>query len=318
MAGGQQTQTPATASPPKVPTRGPSEASSSPGPTVPSEGTAWINPAPPVPSISPPLAYPTTRAEPASRVEELLGGAASLVAQGNLSKAMESYNEALRIAPHYAEAYRQRALTLLRLGDRVRAQADYARFLELDPQSRNRVHEEIQLFEESGYARVGEAVGPPYGAASLGAVAAPGVAVIAASQFQPAQQADMDYVMAREAFLSGNYQGAFRWAQWADEAMPQVRIHALKAQILFAQGAYRGAAAEARAAAAMGPLVDWTTLYGYYDYRMPQYQPTVSRAGRVRAAEPVVGRRAFPVGLRAFDLGSGGAGARPTSDRRRA
>ena len=231
---------------------------------------------------------------------------------------MESYNEALRIAPQYAEAYRQRALTLLRLGDRVRAQADYARFLELDPQSRARVHEEIQLFEGSGYARVGEAVGPPYGAVSLGAVAGPGVAVTAASQFLPARQADMDYTMAREAFLSGDYQGAFRWAQWADEAMPQARIHALKAQILFAQGAYRGAAAEARAAAAMGPVVDWTTLYGYYDYRTAPVQPAVSRAGGIRAAEPVVGRRAFPAGLRAFDPGTGGAGACPTGDCRRA
>ena len=44
------------------------------------------------------------------------------------------------------------------------------------------------------------------------------------------------------------------------------------AQILFAQCAYRGAAAEARTAASMGPLIDWTTLYGYYDYRMPQYR----------------------------------------------
>ena len=219
-------------------------------------GPGMINPAPPVASVSPPLAYPTTHTETAARVEELLSGAAALVAQGNLSKAMESYNEALRIAPQYAEAYRQRALTLLRLGDRVRAQVDYARFLALDPQSRNRVHEEVQLFETSGYTKVGETVGPPYGAASLGAVAAPGVIVGDPNQYLPTRQSDMDYTMAREAFLSGDYRSAFRWAQWADEAMPQARIHALKAQILLAEGAI---AAPRRRPGLQRPWDRWST-----------------------------------------------------------
>ena len=35
--------------------------------------------------------------------------AAELTAQGNLSKAMELYNEVLAIAPRFAAAYRQRA-----------------------------------------------------------------------------------------------------------------------------------------------------------------------------------------------------------------
>lgn len=33
---------------------------------------------------------------------------------------------------------------------------------------------------------------------------------------------------------------------------------------MFAEGEYRGAALEAHAAAAMGPVSDWDTLYGYY------------------------------------------------------
>ena len=69
---------------------------------------------------------------------------------------MALYNEALALAPQYAETYRQRALTLLRLGDRVQAQVDYGRFLELDPQARGRTRDEIQLYAQSGYARVGE------------------------------------------------------------------------------------------------------------------------------------------------------------------
>ena len=78
---------------------------------------------------------------------------------------MELYNEALTLAPRYAEAYRQRALTLVRLGDRVQAQVDYNRFLALDPQAPSQVQGEITLFEQSGRGQLGrpEAAAYPYG-----------------------------------------------------------------------------------------------------------------------------------------------------------
>ncbi len=260
--------TPMTAA--KAPMRGQPEESSSPGSAIPNQGSAWISPPPPDSTASVPLAYPATRIETASRVEALIRDAAALRAQGNLSKAMELYNEALALAPRYAEAYRQRALTLVRLGDRVQAQIDYARFLELDPQAQPRVRDEIQLFSQSGYARVGEtevALNRP----ALPVEAGPPIVetVAAPNAYNPAKQSDLNYSIARDDFQRGDYNGAFQWAQRANEAMPQARIHALMGQILFAQGFYSGAAGEARAAVDMAPSIDWTTLYGFYDYKMP-------------------------------------------------
>ena len=72
--------------------------------------------------------------------------------------------------------------------------------------------------------------------------------------FRPSEQSDMDYSLARDSFVRGNYRDAYQWAQRADRIMPQARVHAIMAQTLFAQGAYRGAATEARAAASKGPL----------------------------------------------------------------
>jgi tetratricopeptide (TPR) repeat protein len=206
------------------------------------------------------------------RVEDLIRRAGLLVAQGNLSKAMELYDEALSLAPQYPETYRQRALTLLRLGDRVQAQADYASFLALDPQARTRVQQEIQLFGDSGYAQVEDTVVTP-SAVSPGAVGGPPYVpvVVASKPYRPAELSAMEYSMARDALVRGNYHTAYQWAQRADQIMPQARIHAIMAQALFAQGAYRGAAAAAREAATMGPLIDWPTLYGYYDYQRSRY-----------------------------------------------
>ena len=93
----------------------------------------------PTPPVRVPQTYPATHAEDAARVADLNRRAGALVAGGNLQKAMELYNESLRLAPQYAETYRQRALTLLRLGDGVQAQVDYARFLALDPQALGRL-----------------------------------------------------------------------------------------------------------------------------------------------------------------------------------
>jgi tetratricopeptide (TPR) repeat protein len=306
IAGAQQTQapTPAPPSPATVPIpdngisatknngdtmpsssaksamRGQPDESASPGTALPNQGSAWISPPPSTPAAGVPLAYPATRIASASRVEDLIRDAATLRTQGNLSKAMELYNEALALAPRYAETYRQRALTLVRLGDRVQAQIDYGRFLELDPQAQPRVKDEIQLFAQSGYSRVGETEValntpniPPLAASLPSAPFGPTVVALVSppAAYNPAKQSDMNYSIARDNFQRGDYNGAYQWALRANVAMPQARNHALMGQILFAQGFYSGAAAEARAAVAMAPSIDWTTLYGFYDYKMPQF-----------------------------------------------
>ena len=165
--------------PPPSPSRGESETYHSPGATASDYGSVRISPTTPGPTVGVPLAHPTIRSETTSRVEELIG-AAALVAQGNLSKAMELYYEGLSVAPQYAEAYRQRALTLLRLDDRVQAQVDYGQYLKLDPHARNRVRQEIQLFEQSGYARLGEAEAASYNPISPGEPGNASVAIAAA------------------------------------------------------------------------------------------------------------------------------------------
>jgi tetratricopeptide (TPR) repeat protein len=87
-----------------------------------------------------------------------------------------------------------------------------------------------------------------------------------------AAHADRDYALARSAFSDGDYENAYLWAQYADSYLPQARIHALMAQIWFARGNYGTAASAARAAAAMGPLIDSTTLYSYYDFNVSRYR----------------------------------------------
>jgi tetratricopeptide (TPR) repeat protein len=76
---------------------------------------------------------------------------------------------------------------------------------------------------------------------------------------------DQYFDEAREDFRNGDYQGALRWAGHAAIEMPQnPAIHELMSLALFALKDYRGAAAEAHAALALGPPIDWPTLYGYY------------------------------------------------------
>jgi len=225
-------------------------------------------PAPP-PSRGAPLAYSASRSETALRVEDLMRGAAAIRAQGNLSKAVNLYNEALTIAPRYAEGYRQRALTLVRLGDRVQAQVDYNRFLALDPQAPDQVQEEVILFEQSGRGQIGQPEAAAYRYGAPIAVCASRVPPGVPSSSQ--QLADASFSWAQDAFQDGRYDAAFRWAANSDVEMPQARTRALIAQILLAQGDFRGAAAKARAAVAMGPVIDWRALYSHYDYAMPRF-----------------------------------------------
>ncbi|MCE5269625.1 MAG: tetratricopeptide repeat protein [Planctomycetaceae bacterium] len=232
-----------------------------------------------MPSDSAPLAYSASRSDVALRIEDLMRGAAALRTQGSFSKAMELYNEALTIAPKYAEGYRQRAMTLVRLGDPVQAQTDYDRFLSLDPQAAGRMREEITLFEQSGQARLGEseAASYSYGSPVATATAAPQPAAAAVNGFAPAvyyspqQLADTRFSLALDAFQRKDYDTAFDWAVRSNRYMSQARTRALMAQILFAQGDFSGAAAEARAAAAMGPVMDWRTLYAQYGQGGPRF-----------------------------------------------
>jgi len=70
---------------------------------------------------------------------------------------------------------------------------------------------------------------------------------------------------ALEAFKQGNYRDALRFGGHAAIEMPRnARIHELLSLALFALKDYRGAAMEAHAAVAMGPISDWDHLYSYY------------------------------------------------------
>jgi len=73
------------------------------------------------------------------------------------------------------------------------------------------------------------------------------------------------YNAAREAFRSGDYRDALRLANHAAIEAPQnPKVHELASLALFALGDYRGAAIEAHAAMAFGPVADWDTLSGHY------------------------------------------------------
>ena len=70
---------------------------------------------------------------------------------------------------------------------------------------------------------------------------------------------------ARESFRDGDYRQALRLAQHAAIDMPRdPAVHELLSLALFALKDYRGAAIEAHAALALGPPIDWPTLYAYY------------------------------------------------------
>ncbi len=75
-----------------------------------------------------------------------------------------------------------------------------------------------------------------------------------------------DYAtQALDAFRSGDYRDALRWASHAAVEMPQdARAHELMSLCLFALKDYRGAAMEAHAALTLGPVIDWPTLYAFY------------------------------------------------------
>ena len=73
------------------------------------------------------------------------------------------------------------------------------------------------------------------------------------------------------AFRRGDYRQAARLANHALVETPQdAKSHELMSLVLFSMGEYRGAAMEAHAATALGPVSDWPTLYAYYN-DLPAY-----------------------------------------------
>ncbi len=74
------------------------------------------------------------------------------------------------------------------------------------------------------------------------------------------------YSEARSAFMQGDYQNALRLAGHAAVDSPQnAKVHELISLCLFASGKYVPAANEAHAAMVLGPIADWSDLYGYYN-----------------------------------------------------
>jgi len=70
---------------------------------------------------------------------------------------------------------------------------------------------------------------------------------------------------ALDAFHQGNYRESLRLAGHAAIDMPRnARVHELMSLALFSLKDYRGAAMEAHAAVALGPISDWAQLYSYY------------------------------------------------------
>ena len=70
---------------------------------------------------------------------------------------------------------------------------------------------------------------------------------------------------ARQAFKTGDYRQALRLANHAAVDAPRdARAHEAMSLALFSINDYRGAALEAHAAAALGPVSDWASLAAYY------------------------------------------------------
>ena len=73
------------------------------------------------------------------------------------------------------------------------------------------------------------------------------------------------YTACLTAFAEGDYPNATRLAGHAAVDQPRnPKVHTMLMLGMFAMHEYRGAAMEAHAVAALGPIPDWPTLYGVY------------------------------------------------------
>jgi hypothetical protein len=82
----------------------------------------------------------------------------------------------------------------------------------------------------------------------------------------------MFFTQAEGAFRAGKYHDALRLANHAAVESPRnPKAAELMSLALFADGDYRGAAAQAHAALTLGPVTTWSTLRGYYGDDVESY-----------------------------------------------
>jgi tetratricopeptide (TPR) repeat protein len=234
-------------------------------------------------------------------IDRLLADAESLAAAGEPARAAAIYDQVLKAAPRNAQAYRGRARALAALGDTTQAQADYNRFLKLDPVAPERLRQELQLFQRSGYPSPDTFDTASTGTASTGAAypntappALPDPAegrqsgpvtawnarapvVDPGREAREALRADLNFALARDALREGGIATALHYARISDLALPRPRNHALMAQAYLIEGDYRSAASEARAVAAAGPLQEWQAIYGDYNFSLPRFVVALKR-----------------------------------------
>ena len=81
----------------------------------------------------------------------------------------------------------------------------------------------------------------------------------------PQDQEPRMFVLARQAFMQGNYPVALSDVNAALKDAPQdTTMHEFRALVLFAMGEYKQAAAPLNAVVAVGPGLDWTSLRALY------------------------------------------------------
>ena len=121
-------------------------------------------------------------------------------------------------------------------------------------------------YAPSAYDNGGVVVNPAGAAPQQFADSPPSAPTTTAPEQQGSDEALQYYSQARAAFMDGDYPSALRLASHAAVDAPQnAKVHELISLCLFASGKYLPAANEAHAAMALGPIADWSDLYGYYN-----------------------------------------------------
>lgn len=112
------------------------------------------------------------------------------------------------------------------------------------------------------------------------------------------------YNAARAEFKKGNYRNALRMASHAAVESPQnAKIHELNSLALLGLGDYRGAAIEAHGAIALGPISDWTAVYGYFD-DAEKYTKTLRALETYAKAHPALPETRFLLGYQYLLIGA--------------
>jgi tetratricopeptide (TPR) repeat protein len=111
--------------------------------------------------------------------------------------------------------------------------------------------------------------GPPIAAGAPPANAAPpnaaGAAAVADADDSEDSAGAEFFSQAETAFQQGRYRDALKLANHAAVESPRnPKAHELMSLCMFALADYRGAAIEAHAAIALGPIADWATVFAYY------------------------------------------------------